>query len=86
MGIELNGREIRNALQTAIALAGFEAKEDANYSEDNKITVLKEHFERVLSMSRGFRDYLDSVKGDSKEERATNFYGRNDNRALAENV
>ncbi|CAG8951356.1 hypothetical protein HYFRA_00007267 [Hymenoscyphus fraxineus] len=78
LNIKLNGREIRNALQTAIALAEFEAKEDSDYSEDEVIKVEKDHFERVLSMSRSFRTYLDSIKSDTVEKRAQNLYGRND--------
>ena len=76
--IKLNGREIRNALQTAIALAQFEAKEDPDYVEGEPIKVEKDHFERVLAMSRSFRDYLDSIKRDTAEWRAANLYGRND--------
>ncbi|ESZ91573.1 ATPase [Sclerotinia borealis F-4128] len=76
--IKLNGREIRNALQTAIALAEFEAKEDLDYSESENIQVTKDHFERVLDMSRSFRVYLDSIKVDTVELRAKNIYGRND--------
>jgi SpoVK/Ycf46/Vps4 family AAA+-type ATPase len=78
LGIKLNGREIRNALQTSIALAEFEAKEDPDYAEDEKISVSKDHFVRVLDMSRSFRVYLDSIKRDTVEARATNLYGRND--------
>jgi len=76
--IKLNGREIRNALQTAIALATYEAQEDPDYSENDQITVAKDHFEKVLEMSKGFRVYLDKIKGDTVEVRATNLYGRND--------
>jgi SpoVK/Ycf46/Vps4 family AAA+-type ATPase len=79
LDIKLNGREIRNALQTAIALAEFEAKEDPDYSESDNIVVAKDHFERVLAMSRSFRVYLDSIKADTVELRAKNIYGRNDN-------
>jgi ATP-dependent Clp protease ATP-binding subunit ClpA len=64
--IKLNGREIRNSLQTAIALAQFEAKEDPDYVEGEPIKVEKDHFERVLSMSRSFREYLDSIKRDTE--------------------
>jgi SpoVK/Ycf46/Vps4 family AAA+-type ATPase len=77
--IKLNGREIRNALQTAISLAEFEAKEDPDYSEDDKITVAKDHFERVLNMNRSFKVYLNSIKHNTEETRARNLYGRNDN-------
>ncbi|KUJ11463.1 P-loop containing nucleoside triphosphate hydrolase protein [Mollisia scopiformis] len=76
--IKLNGREIRNALQTAIALAEFEAKDDPDYKEGEMIKVEKEHFERVLHLSRSFRDYLDSIRKDTAEARASNYYGRND--------
>lgn len=79
LNIKLNGREIRNALQTAIALAEFEAKEEPDYSEDDKIDVTKDHFERVLHMSRSFNVYLDSIKKNTVETRAANYYGRNDN-------
>jgi hypothetical protein len=76
--IKLNGREIRNALQTAIALAQFEVKEDPDFTEGEPIKVEKDHFERVLAMSRSCRDYLDSIKRYTAEWRAANLYGRND--------
>jgi ATP-dependent Clp protease ATP-binding subunit ClpA len=76
--IKLNGREIRNALQTAIALAEFEAKEDPDYQEGEATKVEKDHLERVLTMSRSFRSYCDSIKKDTVESRAANYYGRND--------
>lgn len=77
--IKLNGREIRNALQTAIALAQFESQQDKDYDEDEVIKVEQVHFERVLVMSRSFRKYLDGIKNDDAEQRAANIYGRNDN-------
>jgi hypothetical protein len=86
LNIKLNGREIRNVLQTAIALAEFEAKEDPDYSEDDKINVAKDHFERVLDMSRSFRVYLDSIKRDTAEQRAANLYGRNDSGEVLEEM
>ncbi|GKT41751.1 ATPase family AAA domain-containing protein 3B [Colletotrichum spaethianum] len=51
-----NGREIRNALQTALALAESEAAEEGS----ERICVTDKHLRAVVKMSRGFRDYLRS--------------------------
>ncbi|KAF4818816.1 ATPase family AAA domain-containing protein 3B [Colletotrichum siamense] len=51
-----NGREIRNALQTALALAESDAAEGGS----ERITVTDKHLRAVVKMSRGFRDYLRS--------------------------
>ncbi|TGO81532.1 hypothetical protein BPOR_1117g00040 [Botrytis porri] len=78
LGIGLNKREIRNALQTAISLADFEAKGERGYKESDPINVEKGHFERVFELSKSFRSYLNSIKRDTPESRAQNYYGRND--------
>ncbi|KAF6815979.1 ATPase [Colletotrichum sojae] len=60
-----NGREIRNALQTALALAESDATEEGT----ERITVTDKHLRAVVKMSRGFRDYLRSgtvYDGDSE--------------------
>ncbi|KAI1209772.1 P-loop containing nucleoside triphosphate hydrolase protein [Annulohypoxylon truncatum] len=61
-----NGREIRNALQTAVALAETEALEDGN----EKVTVTDKHLRAVVKMSRGFKNFLRSqrLKGDAEVE------------------
>ncbi|KAH7027744.1 P-loop containing nucleoside triphosphate hydrolase protein, partial [Microdochium trichocladiopsis] len=46
-----NGREIRNALQTAVALAEAEALAASH----SKITVTDKHLRAVVKMSRGFK-------------------------------
>ncbi|KAK0380383.1 ATPase [Colletotrichum limetticola] len=51
-----NGREIRNALQTALALAESDAAEEGT----DRICVTDKHLRAVVKMSRGFRDYLRS--------------------------
>ncbi|OLN81693.1 ATPase family AAA domain-containing protein 3B 4, partial [Colletotrichum chlorophyti] len=51
-----NGREIRNALQTALALAENDAAEEGS----ERICVTDKHLRAVVKMSRGFRDYLRS--------------------------
>ncbi|RYP41887.1 hypothetical protein DL767_000716 [Monosporascus sp. MG133] len=54
LGLRWNGREIRNALQTAVALAEAEAAED----EVDRVTVTDKHLRYVVEMSRGFKDFL----------------------------
>ncbi|KAK0633002.1 P-loop containing nucleoside triphosphate hydrolase protein [Immersiella caudata] len=52
--LRLNGREIRNALQTAVALAETEALE----ASAQTITVGEKHLRAVVKMSGGFKSYL----------------------------
>ncbi|KAI1868453.1 uncharacterized protein JN550_006369 [Neoarthrinium moseri] len=49
-----NGREIRNALQTAVAMAETEALEDGL----DTVTVTDKHLRAVVKMSRGFKEFL----------------------------
>ncbi|KAF3057150.1 putative ATPase protein [Daldinia childiae] len=67
-----NGREIRNALQTATALAETEALEN----NKDRIIVTEKHLRAVVKMSRGFKSFLrqqnkkrnDDVENDDGEE------------------
>ncbi|KAI7291256.1 hypothetical protein KC343_g316 [Hortaea werneckii] len=76
--IELNGREIRNALQTAITLAEFESIEAAGDSGEggatpssSQIVVVEEdHFRRVLKMSEKFHDYVTAIRREDEIQRA----------------
>ncbi|KAK1757422.1 ATPase [Echria macrotheca] len=52
--LKLNGREIRNALQTAVALAETEALEGGVET----VTVGEKHLRAVVKMSMGFRVFL----------------------------
>ncbi|CAN9087175.1 unnamed protein product [Alternaria alternata] len=53
--LEWNGREIRNAFQTAVALAVFDAK----YKTSGKVPEVTEaHLKQVVSMSSAFRKYM----------------------------
>ncbi|RYP72646.1 hypothetical protein DL770_007933 [Monosporascus sp. CRB-9-2] len=54
LALRWNGREIRNALQTAVALAEADAAED----EVDRVTVTEKHLRYVVKMSRGFKDFL----------------------------
>ncbi|KAK7738002.1 hypothetical protein SLS63_002335 [Diaporthe eres] len=68
-----NGREIRNALQTAVALAETEALDDG--------------LEKVVKMSRGFKEYLIKRRGyesDNEEEREDEEDNEEENREMAE--
>ncbi|KAK8061615.1 P-loop containing nucleoside triphosphate hydrolase protein [Apiospora phragmitis] len=51
-----NGREIRNALQTAVALAEAEALEEDG--TEGRVTVTEKHLRAVVKMSRGFKNFL----------------------------
>lgn len=51
-----NGRQIRNAFQSAVALAGFKLQ------PDQPVILSKEHFEKVSEVSNHFNSYLWRVK------------------------
>ncbi|KAL8382972.1 hypothetical protein RB595_006644 [Gaeumannomyces hyphopodioides] len=73
-----NGRQIRNAFQTAIALAEHESK------EGECIRVRKWHFERVAAVSNEFNEYLWRVKHRRDEsELALNNQFRYDKQGIA---
>lgn len=57
--LKLNGREIRNAMQTALALAESEAEEEG----DQIITIRASHLEAVVEMSSSFKGYVAGLKG-----------------------
>ncbi|KAF2729989.1 hypothetical protein EJ04DRAFT_446105 [Polyplosphaeria fusca] len=66
LDLKWNGREIRNAFQTAVALAVFDAKlsneRDANAKA---IPELRDtHLKQVVSMSSAFKDYMKSTHED----------------------
>ncbi|KAJ5554089.1 ATPase AAA-type core [Penicillium frequentans] len=61
--LKWNGREIRNAFQTAVALACFEAKGDG----DRIPELQDDHIREVVNMSRKFKDYLKGLHGDEIE-------------------
>lgn len=76
--VQLNGRDIRNALQTAITLAEFEIEEDPDYSPEMVIVVTKDHFQRVLEMSNKFHEYVTSIRREDERKRAQARGDRND--------
>ena len=82
-----NGRQIRNAFQTATALAEFEARE--RHSKDVKSgkkdasapvrpMLQPKHFDVVAQASFDFDKYLDSIDDETLAERAHRAAERND--------
>ena len=67
---ELNGREIRNALQTAITLATFQAGQDPDRTDDQPVIVEEKHFRDVLDMSEKFHKYVDAIRDEDLKLRA----------------
>merc|ERR1712000_775542 len=60
-GLRWNGREIRNAMQTSLALA------EAESEGAGRVTVGEKHIRAVVKMSQGFKDYMEGG-GDEDSE------------------
>lgn len=58
-----NGRQIRNAFQTAIALAEFDARDDP----EKQATISKKQFKTIAKASMDFDDYLFHTHGGTDE-------------------
>lgn len=52
--LKWNGREIRNAMQTALALAESDAQDEGS----DKTVIAEKHIRAVVKLSKGFRDYI----------------------------
>ncbi|KAF2143197.1 uncharacterized protein K452DRAFT_247570 [Aplosporella prunicola CBS 121167] len=72
--VKWNGREIRNAFQTAVALAEYESIKD----EEGNIELTDEHLRAVVEMSRDFKDYIDELHKGDEAKRAERKYERLD--------
>ncbi|EFY96203.2 ATPase (AAA) domain protein [Metarhizium robertsii] len=72
--VKWNGREIRNAFQTAVALAEYDDEKD----EDGKIILSDTHFRAVLELSKDFKDYLNDLHKGNEGKRAQRKYERLD--------
>lgn len=62
--LKWNGREIRNAMQTALALA----ESDSNEEGLPTITIGEKHVRAVVKMSKGFKDYIKSAMSLGSDE------------------
>lgn len=63
LNTDWNGREIRNAFQTAVALAEYEAD-----TKGTEMELRQDHFEEVVAMSSNFKRYLSTVGPDEGNE------------------
>ena len=73
--VEWNGREIRNAFQTALALAQYQARKERK----KQVVLQADHLKRVVKMSRHFKDYITSThKNQDEAKRAIIEERRND--------
>lgn len=78
--LQWNGRQIRNAFQTAVALAEFEAKHETSSrrrrkglsknKDDDSPLIDIEHFKLIARASIQFNDYLHDTLGDDEDELA----------------
>ncbi|KAI1408085.1 hypothetical protein F5Y13DRAFT_205079 [Hypoxylon sp. FL1857] len=69
--IPWNGREIRNAFQTAVSLAEYRYHYEGGKAESDHIVLDKVDFEQVCQMSMDFKDYLKKVhRGEDENDRA----------------
>jgi ATP-dependent Clp protease ATP-binding subunit ClpA len=76
---QLNGRDIRNALQTAITLAEAETEEDPDFDpQKTAIIVEQSHFARVLDITKKFHEYVKSIRREDEKKRAAALEWRND--------
>ncbi|KAI1144885.1 P-loop containing nucleoside triphosphate hydrolase protein [Nemania diffusa] len=72
--LKWNGREIRNAFQTAVSLAEY----DAEKGEDGKIVITDEHLRAVVELSKDFKSYLNELHKGDEGKRAERKYERLD--------
>lgn len=59
--IPWNGREIRNAFQTAVALAYYEFSQKESKKPNEVAILTSKHFEKVCRITLQFKDYLKVV-------------------------
>ncbi|KAK8016659.1 hypothetical protein PG993_014848 [Apiospora rasikravindrae] len=64
--LKWNGREIRNAFQTAVSLAEYDAEKDA----EGTILVTDQHLRAVVELSKDFKDYLQELHMADEDKRA----------------
>ncbi|KAK8046323.1 hypothetical protein PG996_014387 [Apiospora saccharicola] len=76
--INWNGRQIPNALQTAIALAEFETRKMQRPDFEDPIIVEVHHFKEVMNLNEEFKSYLYGIRDRDEIERAKLHQWRND--------
>ncbi|KAK5055923.1 hypothetical protein LTR84_012473 [Exophiala bonariae] len=64
LDLKWNGREIRNAFNTIVALAEFDAEKKRRAGSSNvQISIERSHLVQVVKMSEGFKTYMKSTRG-----------------------
>ncbi|KAL1851352.1 hypothetical protein Daus18300_012598 [Diaporthe australafricana] len=69
-GIPWNGREIRNAFQTAVALAQYKFATSEDTEAGDKAVLDRDHFEEVCKMTTDFKKYLKKLHTKDEDARA----------------
>lgn len=68
--VKWNGREIRNAFNTMVALAEWEAREKNKYTPNGQVELRREHLQQVTQLSKSFKEYMRSLRGVGEEDHA----------------
>ncbi|KAL8315647.1 hypothetical protein RB593_008955 [Gaeumannomyces tritici] len=68
-----NGRQIRNAFQSAVALAGYNPAEGDGGGGGGRIRIERWHFERVSQVSNEFNHYIWSIKTQTDADKAERY-------------
>ncbi|KAG6356461.1 hypothetical protein INS49_015849 [Diaporthe citri] len=76
--IPWNGREIRNAFQTAVAFAEYRFAHTPADQRDEKACLEEEDFAKVCEMTGAFKHYLRSISGRDESMRVRSDQARND--------
>ncbi|KAF2760974.1 P-loop containing nucleoside triphosphate hydrolase protein [Pseudovirgaria hyperparasitica] len=66
--VKWNGREIRNAFQTAVALA--EVEDEKVSADDDRVVLKMSHIESIVKMSANFKTYLNTLHQGDETKRA----------------
>lgn len=78
LNLPWNGREIRNAFQTAVILAEHQAKNNKFQKPGQQVPLEDRPFRTVVKMNQNFREYLEGVDDQNEVERAKYVSRRND--------
>ncbi|KAL2787516.1 hypothetical protein BJX66DRAFT_327808 [Aspergillus keveii] len=77
-GTQWNGRQIKNAFQTAVALADWDNLEQPKDAGPSAPKLRIKHFKAVVKTSNHFESYLTEVRKSDRERARMNFLRRDD--------
>ncbi|KAI0142635.1 hypothetical protein GGR57DRAFT_393107 [Xylariaceae sp. FL1272] len=78
VNIPWNGREIRNAIQTAVALADYRFAQLQDKEPDQRAVLEWEDFDKVREMAQAFKGYMYSISEMTEAQKARQAQLRND--------